>query len=478
MTPSPLPQTVRTGILHLGLGAFHRAHQAVYTQEAMAASGGDWGIEAVSMRNADLAAQLNAQGGRYTLIERRPEGPHLQEITAIRRAHALPGNAEAVAARIADPAIHIVTLTVTEKGYGADIGARALDRDNPQIAHDLAAPGEPPRSVVGLLCHGLARRRAAGLAGMTVMSCDNLPENGHLLRATTLEFAGSTDPALARWIEAECAFPCAMVDRITPRATEETVALAGGDGAAVETEPFRQWVIEDSFAGPRPDWAAAGAQIVPDVAPFEAMKLRMLNGAHSLIAYLGALAGLPAVRDVMADESLRRAARRHMRLAGETLEPAESLDPEAYADALITRFSNPAIDHRCIQIAMDGSQKLPQRIFAPVRAQLAAGRDIDSFALALAAWIKFAEGRDEQRDTLEFNDPLAEPIRVALAAAGPSPAARVAAIAGLRGLAHDDALDDARLRDATAAMLTVLDAGGARAAAASSAAGYVFGPAV
>ena len=468
MIPSPLSDHLGTGILHLGLGAFHRAHQAAFTQDAIAARGGAWGIEAVSMRNPVLAETLSAQDGRFTLIEQHSDGPVLRDMSVIRRATALPGNTDQVIERFADPGLHIVTITVTEKGYGADIGARALNQSDAAVAHDLSRPNTPPQSLPGLLVHGLKTRRNAGLGGLTLMSCDNLTDNGRLLIALLTEMAEAHGADLARWIEDACRCPNAMVDRITPAATPETFAIAKDargwdDKAAIETEPFRQWVIEDRFAGPRPAWDAAGAQIVPDVAPFEAMKLRLLNGAHSMIAYLGALAGLSAVRDVMAEPVLRDVVRRHMAFAAETLSPAEGLNPDAYADALISRFENRAIDHRCLQIATDGSQKMPQRIFAAAQEQALAGRDIGTFALAIAAWIKFC-GETDQSD-LPLNDPLAGQIRSALDGAGSGAADRIAATAGIVELAGREVLTLPQVATATALALERLDANGPLAAA-------------
>lgn len=417
MIPSPLPADLGCGILHLGLGAFHRAHQAAFTQDAIAAAGGNWGIEAVSMRNPALSDVLTERNGQYTLIERHPVGPKLLAMTVIRKALALPGNVAAVAARMADPDIRIVTITVTEKGYGADIGAARLNRDDANVAADLADPSGLPSSLVGLLCLGLAERRAAGLDGLTLMSCDNLPDNGHVLRAITLEFARDTDPALAEWIETTCRFPSSMVDRITPASTDATRMLAGGDPAAVETEPFRQWVIEDSFAGPRPAWEKAGALFVADVRPFENMKLRLLNGAHSFLAYAGALLGHEMVRDVMADPDLARAVRWHMTSAAHSLDPVPGFDVDAYIGDLIARFENPAMAHRCIQIAMDGSQKLPQRIFAPALELSRRGVSFASCALATAVWLRFLEGEDVNSRALPLNDPKADLLREALTGA-------------------------------------------------------------
>lgn len=462
--PSPLPGDLGTGILHLGLGAFHRAHQAAFTEDAIAAGGGDWGIEAVSMRNPDLAEVLNAQGGRYSLIERHPDGPRCIEISVIRKAHCLATDPGAVADRLADPAIRIVTITVTEKGYGFDPATRRLDPAHPAIAHDLAHPGEP-KGLIGLIVEGLSRRRAAGGEGMTLISCDNLTGNGHLLAGLVAEFARRRDPALADWIAAACRFPDSMIDRITPAATAETRAMAEAatgrpDRAAVETEPFRQWVIEDSFAGPRPAWEKAGVLIVQDVAPFELMKLRLLNGAHSMVAYLGAIAGLSFVRDVMDEPRLRALTRTHMAAAAETLKPLPGFDYDGYADALIERFSNPAIDHRCLQIAMDGSQKLPQRIFAPAADRLAAGRDIGTFALATAAWLRFLEGRTDTGQPLDLNDPLADALRQTVAASTGTAADLVERIGRLQGLGGREIFESADWTAAVAGALTLLRAKG------------------
>lgn len=257
MIPSVLPETLGVGILHLGLGAFHRAHQAAFTQDAIAAAGGDWGIEAVSMRNPALAETLTDQGGHYTLIERHPEGPKLLEMTVIRKTFALPGNELRVVERMADPTIHIVTITVTEKGYGADFGTRRLNRANTAVMHDLAHPEAAPQSLIGQIVAGLAARHDAGHGGLTLMSCDNIPENGDLLASLVQALAQETNPGIADWIDRTCRFPNSMVDRITPAASDETYAIAEAalghpDLAAIETEPFRQWVIQDKFAGARP----------------------------------------------------------------------------------------------------------------------------------------------------------------------------------------------------------------------------------
>lgn len=416
-------------ILHFGLGAFHRAHQAAFTQDA----GGGWKIEAVSMRNPALSDALNAAGGRWHLVERAPDGPRITEITVIDRAHCLAANPAGTVARMADPEVQIVTATVTEKGYGFDPATRRLDPAHPAIAPDLANPRHP-RGLVGALVEGLRLRRQAGFGGLSILSCDNLTGNGHLLAGLVADFAGRTDPALAEWIAATCSFPDSMVDRITPASTPETMAYVRtvtgrDDPLAVETEPFRQWVIEDRFVGPRPDWQAAGALLVADVAPYEVMKLRMLNGSHSLIAYLGAVAGLESVRDVMAVPALRAVVQSHMRAAAATLPAIPGFDPARYAADLITRFENPAIRHLCLQIATDGSQKMPQRIFAAASDALARGQDGASFALATAIWIRFLQGRGDTGKVLVPNDPLAEPLMLAAGGSAGDPMAAVTGVA-------------------------------------------------
>ena len=399
-------------IVHFGLGAFHRAHQAAFTQDA-----GGWQIESVSMRNPALSDALNAAGGRWHLVERAPGGPRVRLMTVIDRAHCLAADPAGTVARMADPEVQVVTATVTEKGYGFHPTTRKLDVDHPSIAPDLKDPTSP-KGLVGALVEGLRLRHAAGLAGLTVISCDNLTGNGHLLAGLVDDFARLRDPALGDWIAATCTFPDSMVDRITPASSDATFAAvrdATGqtDPLAVETEPFRQWVIEDRFAGPRPGWEKAGALLVADVAPYEVMKLRMLNGSHSLIAYLGAVAGLEAVRDVMAVPAFRTLVRRHMQAAADTLPAIPGFDPSSYAADLVRRFENPAIRHLCLQIATDGSQKLPPRIFAPAAEALSRGKNADAFALVTAVWIRFLQGRTDTGGQIAPNDPLAKELMVA-----------------------------------------------------------------
>ncbi len=438
MRPGYDPTNHGTGILHLGLGAFHRAHQAAYTDTALAQAGGDWRVASVSLRSTDTADALGEQDGLYTLIERGAQGDRARVIASVAEPIAAAREPEAAPAKLADAAIRIVTLTVTEKAYGIDRQAMDVDPDHAQVAADLAAPRRP-EGVLGVLTEGLRRRREAGHAAPTILCCDNLPENGVLLRAGLLGFARRVDPDLAEWIAQNVAFPSSMVDRITPSPTDETKCRATDllgldDAAAVETEPFTQWVIEDRFPAGRPAWEAAGAIFVEDVAPFERMKLRMLNGAHSLIAYAGFLAGHEFVRDVMAEPALAGLADRHLRAASRQVGRLEEIDLGAYRAELLERFSNPAIAHRTYQIAADGTQKLPQRLLAPALEAVKAGDNPAAFAFAVAAWMRFATGRNEAGESYALNDPREDEIRAAVEGRDADAAALAGALMDLPGL--------------------------------------------
>lgn len=418
---------VTPGIFHLGPGAFFRAHTAAFTDTALETMP-DWGIETAALRSAATAEALAAQDGLYTLLTREGGETRARVIGAVLAAHP----ASRIAVRLTDPAIRIVTLTVTEKAYGIDPATGGLDPAHPAIAADLAAPGTP-HSAVGHLVRALGQRRAAGIAPFAVLCCDNLPANGPLLRRLVLAFAERLDPDLARWIETEAAFPACMVDRITPASTPQTLADAARltgrpDLAAVEAEAFGQWVIEDRFPLGRPAWDRAGALFVQDVAPYETMKLRMLNGAHSLLAYLGLARGHAFIRDAVADPALLDAARRHLDAAAATLGPVPGVDLQDYARTLLARFANRAIAHRTLQVAMDGTQKLPQRLLAPAAETLRAGGDTASFALATAAWMRHAATANP------LDDPRAAEIAARLAGVPRTGAAIAGALLALPGL--------------------------------------------
>lgn len=449
------PKTLKPGILHIGLGAFHRAHQAVYNDLALAKEPGDWAIVGVSLRSLDIVRDLKAQDHLYSVVTRSGAGESVQVVGSIVKGISAVEDREELLALLVDPAIKIVTITVTEKAYGLDPATGGLDRNHPAVAADLANPTAPV-GVIGYIVEGLARRHAAGQEPFTVLCCDNLPTNGRIVRRLVIEMAGARDPALANWISGHGAFPSSMVDRIVPAATDEGRAraarmLGAEDALSLETEPFMQWVIEDHFISGHPAWDKAGALFVDDVEPYEKMKLRLLNGAHSMIAYLGQLKGLEYVRDVMAVPEYRDLARRHMQAARRTLDPVPGIDLDSYIDQLIERFENPTIAHRTRQIAMDGSQKLPQRIFAGTVEALAKGDEADTAALATALWIAYA------RRTPDIDDPRREDLRAAAAAPGGDDAS--APFFALPGLFPQALIDNRAWRDLINRKLTEIEAG-------------------
>jgi fructuronate reductase len=421
---------VGVGIVHLGLGAFHRAHQAMYTDDLLRADP-RWGICGVSLKTPRATEPLAAQDCLYTALEKSAEGRNERVVGAVREGLFLGTERAKVIARLADSAVHIVTLTVTEKGYCHDPATGRLNLAHPDVVHDLAQP-EAAASAPGLLVAGFAARRKAGSGGLTVVCCDNLPHNGRVVEAIVTTFARAHDPALADWIGRHVTFPSTMVDRIVPATTAADVTevselLGVADAVPVVFEPFKQWVIEDRFAAARPAWEDAGAQFVADVAPFETMKLRLLNGSHSTLAYLGFLAGHDFIWQASSDPDLARLVDRQMvEEIVPTLVAPPGTDLAAYCRQLMTRFRNPALPHRTQQIAMDGSQKLPQRLLNTIRDRLAGGGSIAHLTLAVAGWIRYASGTDEHGEAIAVSDPMAPDFaRIAAAAAGDP--ARIAA---------------------------------------------------
>ncbi|MCE9682413.1 mannitol dehydrogenase family protein [Halomonas alkalisoli] len=410
------------GIVHLGLGAFHRAHQAVYLERYRQRSGDDtWGVCSANLRgNVGLVDSLAAADHRYHVAEYADsQTVALCEIGVIEEALFSGRGAdghwgrdlEALLARMADPGVRIVTLTVTEKGYFLNPASGELLVDDPMIAADIAAP-TTPRTAPGILVEALARRRELGIAPFTVLCCDNMPDNGRRTRTAVVKLAACRDAALAAWIEREVAFPCSMVDRIVPAMTANDHArlaeLGVDDPNAVVGEAFSQWVVEDHFPQGRPGWEADGVEMVEDVAPFETMKLRMLNGSHSLLAYLGALDGIEAVYDGVSREDLRALLRRYMlEEAAPTLAMPAGTDLVAYGDSLLARFANDSLRHRLQQIAMDGSQKLPQRWLQGALARIEVGEAVPCTALGVAAWIRYTAGQDLHGTRYPVDDPLA-----------------------------------------------------------------------
>ncbi len=402
---------LKSGIVHIGLGAFHRAHQAVFTQKAIEKNFGHWGIVAVNLRSPEPVRALEQQDGLYSIIVRGAEGDDAQIIGVTVDWLCAAERADDVLDYLASPDTRIVTLTVSEKAYGLDPVTGGLDMAHPAIASDKANP-HSPTGVIGFIVEGLARRREKGLLPYTVLCCDNLPSNGHVVRRLVLEMAALRDPELARWISQEGKFPCSMVDRIVPAATDETRAraaslLGADDKLAIETEPFMQWVIEDDFVSERPAWEDAGAVFAQSVVPYEDMKLRLLNGSHTLIAHLGILHDLEFVRDVMAVPEFVAKVERHMEAATATLDAVSGIDLPFYRNQLLERFANPTIAHRNEQIAMDTSQKLPQRILAAAVETLDAGGDGAEFAYVVALWIVSIHKRGD------LNDPRRDDILAA-----------------------------------------------------------------
>jgi fructuronate reductase len=441
--PAYDPRRISVGIVHLGIGAFHRAQTAVYSDDALAQAPGPWGICGVSLRSADVRDRLAPQDGLYTSVEKSPQGLRRRVIGSVREVLFLGEERERIQERLHVAATEIVSLTVTEKGYCHDPASGRLNFAHPDIVHDLADPARPV-SAVGLIVAALEARRASRAKGFTVLCCDNLPHNGALLRGLVLAFAGERDPALARWIEDNAAFPSTMVDRIVPAATDADIAdndraLGLHDAAPVVHEPFKQWVIEDRFIAGRPAWDRAGVQFVADVAPFEAMKLRLLNASHSAFAYLGYLAGHEFIYQVAAQPDFVAFMRRLMKEeVAPTLKLPASVDVVAYQNALVERFGNPALPHRTQQIAMDGSQKLPQRLLGTVRDNLAAGRSIELLTLAVAGWMRYVSGSDEAGREIKVSDPLAaEFARIAAAHRG-DPEGLAAGLLSLSAIFGDD----------------------------------------
>lgn len=456
---------VTLGIVHLGIGAFHRAHQAVYTDTALE-DDPSWGIVGASLRSPDTRDALASQDGLYTLAVRSGEGDSLRVIGAIGRILVAPEHPESLLAAMADPRVRIVSLTVTEKGYCHDPATGELNEAHPDIVHDLQNPGAP-RSAPGIVVAALARRKAGGTAPFTLLTCDNLPSNGRVAKRIVDRFAQLRDPDLGAFVAAELACPSTMVDRITPATTDEdrarvAAALGAADAWPIVTEPFTQWAIEDHFPSGRPAWENTGAELVTDVEPYELMKLRLLNGSHSTLAYLGYLAGYETVAETMADPAFERLVRGLMEEVTPTLRVPPGADVGAYKDALIQRFKNPALKHRTWQIAMDGSQKLPQRLLGTVRDRLAAGVPIGILALGVAAWMRYVTGTGEAGRAIDVRDPMAKRLRDVADAAGPAAERLAPGLLAVEDVFGTDLPRDPRFTGAVTAALARLYAVGAK----------------
>ena len=395
------------GIVHFGPGAFHRVHQAWCADELLTRDP-RWGIAAVSLRNPDVRDALEPQGGLYTLAT-LDQAVSYRVIGALQELLVAPENPQEVLRRMSAPTTRVITITVTEKGYCLD-AAGSLDSSHPDIKRDLEHPGQP-RSLIGYLVEGLRRRREAGLTALTVISCDNMVDNGVRLARAVRQLAQLQDPGLAHWIEDHSHFPRTMVDSIAPATTDalrERVAVASGlrDRWPVQRESFLQWVLEDQLAPDGPDWASAGVTITDDVPAYDRAKLRLLNGAHSTLAYLGLLAGHETVAQAMQNEKLAAFVATLMREdVRPTLRAPRGLDLTAYIETILGRFRNPAIRHALAQIAWDGSQKLPFRLMGTIADNLEAGRRIDRLCVPVAAWMHFVRRQAARGERV--TDPLA-----------------------------------------------------------------------
>ena len=433
---------LKTRMLHIGFGAFHRAHQAVCTDKLASEHHSDWGYCEVNLNSGELIAALREQSLLYSVTELADDSRHTRVVGVITAA--LPGKGdgiETVIEAMCQPDIAIVSMTVTEKGYCYQPASGQLNLQHPDIQHDLAHPQQPV-SLPGVILAAIARRRERGLSPFSVMSCDNMPENGHVTRNVILQLAQAQDAQLATYIAEALTFPSTMVDRIVPAMTDEALTslsetLGSYDPVAVSCEPFFQWVIEDNFVNGRPAWEKAGAELVSDVLPFEEMKLRMLNGSHSFLAYLGYLAGYEHISDCMADSDFRQAARKLMLDEQAPTLRTPDVDLVAYADSLLARYENRAIKHRTGQIATDGTQKLPQRWLDSIRWHSAQGSTYPLLALGVAAWIRYVGGVDEQGNAIDVRDAMKNELaeRVAASTEGE---ARVAALLGMESVFGED----------------------------------------
>lgn len=412
----------KVGIVHFGPGAFFRAFSAIYTDDVLKEHGGDWGIAAVSLRSATARNQLKEQGNLYTAVELAESGKKQRVVRSISSVLVAPEDPNAVVNLLRSGNVKLVTLTITEKGYCHNPATGDLNTGHVDIVHDLKNLANP-KSAIGFLVAGLDQRRRAGQVPFTILSCDNLPANGQVLRKMVLQFANEIDTELASWIEQNTKFPSTMVDRITPATTDrdiEELEDAAGyfDPACVVHEPFRQWVIENDFVIDRPQWEMAGAQFVNSVDAHELMKLRCLNGTHSSLAYLGYLAGYETIAEVSNNSTFAAFCKGlwHNEILP-TLPQPEGEDLKEYCSSLLVRYQNSAIRHKTWQIAMDGSQKLPQRILGTISDNLANERIPKGLCLAVAAWIRYVGGIDEKGAPIDVRDPLAAKLKNTLDAA-------------------------------------------------------------
>ncbi|MCZ2829241.1 mannitol dehydrogenase family protein [Modestobacter sp. VKM Ac-2986] len=465
-TPGYDRSAVRTGIVHLGVGGFHRSHQAMYLDRLMNQGQAlEWGICGVGVLPSDARMRdvLTAQDGLYTLVLAHPDGFLEARVIGSMVEYLLaPDDPEAVLEKMADPQVRIVSLTVTEGGYNTT-GIGAFDTTEPGVVAD-AGPGAVPRTVFGLVVEALARRRQRGVPPFTVVSCDNMPGNGDVAADSFTAFARLRDPELGDWVQATVRFPNSMVDRITPGTTDvqrEEVSrrFAVEDGWPVIAETYTQWVLQDDFSLGRPPLEDAGVQVVADVEPYELMKLRLLNASHQCLGYLGLLAGYTFMHDACQDPFLRAFLVGYMTdEATPSLPPVPGIDLAQYRADLLGRFSNPYVRDTLARLCVDSSERIPRFLLPVVRDALAAGRDVTHAAVVVAAWARWAAGTDDSGRELEMTDPRADALRAAARSQDGDPLAFLR----LREL-FGDLVDDERFTGPYRRALVSLTDQGARA---------------
>jgi fructuronate reductase len=414
----------KVGIVHIGIGAFHRGHQAVFTDDAIAYSGGDWRITGVSLRSATVSEQLNPQQGLYTVTTKFNGQQETRLIGAVDGVLVAPSNPKAVIELLASPQTKVVTLTVTEKGYHYDMTTNMLLAKNADIQHDIKHP-ESPISMPGFLVAACVARMDTNQK-LSVISCDNLPENGAVTKTVVIGLAKYISEDLVAWIEENVSFSSSMVDRIVPAVTQQNITQTGIslgmlDQAMIQTETFKQWVIQDNFCTPTPDWESAGAIIVKNVEQYEKLKLRTLNGSHSTLAYMGVLLGYKWIHEAISNPLLLSITKHLMQHeTGPSLQTPMGFDLASYQAQTIARFQNDEIAYATQQVAMDGSQKIVQRIFAPITDIIASETGVannanpsDAYKVlvsVVASWMVYLRGKDEAGNTYDINDPLSESL--------------------------------------------------------------------
>ncbi|MEU8607644.1 mannitol dehydrogenase family protein [Actinoplanes sp. NPDC048791] len=458
---------LRTGIVHFGVGGFHRAHEAMYLDRLMSAGRAlDWAICGVGVMPADrrMAEVMHAQDGLYTLVVKAPDGTlEARVVGSIKEYLFAPDDPEAVIEKMAGPEVRIVSLTITEGGYNFNAVTGDFVADNPDVRHDLT-PGNPPRTTFGLITAALARRRERGVPPFTIMSCDNIQGNGHAARRSFVAFATLLDPELGEWVQQHVAFPNSMVDRITPVTTDDDRAevrkrFGVDDAWPVVCEPFTQWALEDTFPLGRPPFEDAGVQVVADVEPYELMKLRLLNASHQALCYFGYLAGYRLVHDVAQDPLFAGFLLAYMdREATPTLEPVPGIDLDEYKHQLIDRFSNDQVRDTVARLCAESSDRIPKWLLPVIRHNLETGGEILRSTAVVASWARYAEGVDEQGNPIEVVDRLKDTLTAAARRQSEDPLAFIAD----RDL-FGDLIDNERFVSAYRSVLSSLHLKGARA---------------